>query len=193
MYISAVVRENSRHCKPGPSCAIAYFYFDFQNKDARPPAVLRSLIKQFSLQCSTTPDALENLFTEHADGQCSPTLEELTSTAKSIIHSFVDVYIIFDALDESPDPHELLTLLRLIHDWGLDALHLLVTSRKDRDIEKTLSRLVSHSVSMDESFVDLDIRLHVSRTLKQDSKFQLFSAKETKRIETVLIGRAHGM
>lgn len=103
----------------------------------------------------------------------------------------MNVYLIFDALEECPDRHELLKLLELIHDWGIDTLHVLVTSRTERDIEKGLTRLVSHEVPMDESLVDGDIRLHVTETL--DRHFQMCSVEEKNNIESTLIGRARGM
>lgn len=54
---------------------------------------------------------------------------------------FFNVYIVFDALDEHLERDKLLTLLGLIHNWGIDTLHLLATSRQERGIEDVLKRL----------------------------------------------------
>ena len=190
---STTIEELSRHCRSRPSFAIAYFYFDFQSKDTSLRAVLQSLIKQLSLQCSRIPEVLEKLFTQNANGYQPATLEELTSTIMSIIGDFQEVYVVFDALDECPERDELMILLRKLHDGKLDTLHLLATSRKERDIEDTLKTLVSHEVPMDESLVDGDIRVHVSKILETAIEFRMCSVEEKDKIKTTLIDGAHGM
>lgn len=115
------------------------------------------------------------------------------ATLKSIAGSFHHTYIIFDALDEFADRAGFLGLLKEFHDWGLDSLHLLSSSRGEREIEETLNFLVSHHVPLDESPIDGDIRVYVSSTLYHDSKFKVCSAEEKKEIETTLIEGAHGM
>jgi hypothetical protein len=112
------------------------------------------------------------------------------SALKSIIGSFQAVYIVFDALDECPERSRFLTLIKEFHEWGFDKLHLLATSRKERDIEETLSGLISHEVPLDESLVDGDIRVHVSRTLEDNFRC---SAEEKEMVKTTLVKGAHGM
>ena len=112
---------------------------------------------------------------------------------KSIIESFENVYIIFDALDECQDRRNFLTLLNKIHSWEIGTLHLLATSRHEQDIAKILTTLVTYIVPMDESFVDGDIRFHVSKTLNDDPEFGVYSGKERKMVETALTEGAHGM
>ena len=114
-------------------------------------------------------------------------------TLRSIVGSFKDVYIVFDALDECNNRSGFLERLTEIHGWGLDKLHLLATSRKERDIEETLRHMVTHRVPMDESLVDSDILVHVSTTLNHDHKFKTWSGDEKQMIETTLIEGAHGM
>ncbi|KAF8521042.1 hypothetical protein JB92DRAFT_2677432, partial [Gautieria morchelliformis] len=103
------------------------------------------------------------------------------------------VYIIFDALDECPDRHPFLKLIKEIHGWNLDTLRLLATSRYEQDIEKTLRDLVSHQVFMDEGLVDSDIRVYVSRALTNDNKLSKYSAEKKEKIKTTLSDGAHGM
>jgi hypothetical protein len=103
------------------------------------------------------------------------------------------VYIVFDALDECPERSGVLAAVQGIHNWELDTLHLLATSRRERDIEDTLSGLISHEVPMDEKLIDDDIRVHVSRTLEDDIKFKRCSAGEKDMVMTTLMEGAHGM
>jgi hypothetical protein len=192
---STIIEEISIHCRSDPFLAIAFFYFDFTNKDTLLNAVLLSLIKQLSAQCASTPHALESLFSrcEEGGGHRAPGLEELVSTLRAIIGGFQTVYIVFDALDECPERSRFLAALQNIHAWEFDTLHLLATSRKERDIEDTLCGLISHEVPMDEKLLDGDIRLHVSRTLEDDTKFRKFSAAEKEMVITSLVEGAHGM
>jgi hypothetical protein len=136
---------------------------------------------------------LEKLFSAYADSRQSPAPDELKSTLKSIIVSFENVYIVFDALDECPSRPEFLKLLEEIHGWNLDNLHILGTSRKEQDIEDVLSGLASHQVLMDERFVDGDINVHVSRILDDDIKFSRCSADIKGKIKTTLIEGTDGM
>lgn len=171
---------------------MAYFYFDFQNQNT-PRAVLRSLIKQMSLQSLAIRTALVTLFSGHAEGQESPKDEELMSMLKSAIQSFENVYIVFDALDECLERDELLRSLDTMHGWKLGMLHLLTTSRREGEIEEALTGLVSHQVPMDGRLVDGDIRMHVRKTVGEDVKFQIWSVEEREMIETTLTKGAHGM
>ncbi|KAF8479974.1 hypothetical protein JB92DRAFT_2679716, partial [Gautieria morchelliformis] len=148
---STIVDALSTHCRSDHSRALAFFYFDFNNKDTLPNAVLRSLIEQLSSQCASTPPSLESLFSKNKQARQAPGQEDLMSTLKTIISSFQAVYIVFDALDECPQRSGFLEVLGEVHDWELDTLHLLATSRDERDIAKALSGLVSHEVSMDET------------------------------------------
>ncbi|KAF8484357.1 hypothetical protein JB92DRAFT_1574797 [Gautieria morchelliformis] len=192
---STIIEQLSLHCRSDPSLAMAFFYFDFNNKDTLPNAVLRSLIKQLSVQCANTPHALESLFSTNEQGGAhrDPGQEDLMSTLKTIISSFQAVYIVFDALDECPERSRFLMVIRDIHGWDVGQLHLLATSRKERAIEEGLSGLISQEVLMDENLVDGDIRVHVSRTLEDDIKFRMCSAGEKEMVMTTLIDGAHGM
>ncbi|KAF8466287.1 hypothetical protein JB92DRAFT_2022963 [Gautieria morchelliformis] len=191
---STIVEELSHHCSDS-SLAMAFFYFDFNNKDTPPDAVLRSLIVQLSMQCASTPHALESLFSKNEQGHThqAPSQEDLMSTLKTIIRGFQAVYIVFDALDECPERSRFLKVLREGHDWKLDTLHLLATSRKEGDIQKALSGLVSHEVLMDKSLVNGDIRVYVSRRLVDDVEFSMYSAHEKEMVKTTLTQGAHGM
>ncbi|KAF8512781.1 hypothetical protein JB92DRAFT_2669017, partial [Gautieria morchelliformis] len=190
---STIIEELSRHSRSDPFLAMAFFYFDFNNKDTLPDDVLRSLIVQLSAQCVSTPHALESLFSMNEQGgvRRDPRQEDLMSTLKTIVMSFQVVYIVFDALDECPERSRFLKLLREVHDWKLDALHLLATSRKEGDISKALSGLVSHDISMNKSPVDRDIQVYVSRRL--DIEFSMCSTEEKEMVQSTLMKDAHGM
>jgi hypothetical protein len=192
---STIIDALSTHCRSDHTRALAFFYFDFNNKDALPNAVLGSLIEQLSLQCASTPRALESLFSKTKQGGArqAPSQEDLMSTLKKIIRRFEAVYIVFDALDECPQRHGFLEVLGEVHDWELGTLHLLATSREEHDIQKALRGLVSHEVSMDASLVEGDIQVYISRRLAEDVEFKMCSAAERAMVKSTLTQGALGM
>ncbi|KAF8490589.1 hypothetical protein JB92DRAFT_2819701, partial [Gautieria morchelliformis] len=192
---STIIEELLLHCRSDPSLAIAFFYFDFNisSKDTPSDAVLRSLLKQLSAQCPAIPNTLDTLYSESVAANRSPAHGQLLSTLKSVIGHFRAVYIVFDALDECPERSRFLKVVNEIHAWRVDGLHLLATSRKEGDIDRVLKGLVTHEVSMNESLVDPDIKVHISRTLLEDIEFSMCSEDEKEMVETNLMKGAHGM
>ncbi|KAF8517224.1 hypothetical protein JB92DRAFT_2714257, partial [Gautieria morchelliformis] len=110
-----------------------------------------------------------------------------------IIRNFQAIYIIFDALDECWERSRFLKVLGEVHDWKLDTLHLLATSRKEGDIHKVFGGLVSHEVPMDECLIGGDIQVYVSRRLVEGVEFRMCSAGEKEMVMTTLMQGAQGM
>ena len=113
---------------------------------------------------------------------------------KSIIGHFQHVYLIIDALDEcfESDQGELLAVLTKIADWKLHNLHVLVTSRRGRNIEKRLTQIASSHTNLDSDLVDEDIRRYLRTTLVKDTRFNIWFAAERQEIEDKLVQGAHG-
>ncbi|KAF8483141.1 hypothetical protein JB92DRAFT_3101779 [Gautieria morchelliformis] len=164
---STIIKELSCHCHSDPFLAMAFFYFDFNNKDTPPDAMLQSLIVQLFAQCVSTTHALESLFSKKGHGGV-PGQEDLMSTLKTIISGFHAVYIVFDALDECAERSRFLTVIREIHGWEFGLLHLLTTSWKEQEIEEVLNGLISQ-------------------------EFRMYSAAEKEMVMTTLIAGAHGI
>ena len=115
-------------------------------------------------------------------------------TLKSVIECFnLHVYLMIDALDECSDQTDLLMVLAEIAGWKLDNLHVLATSRREPNIEKHLTPIVSSIVSLDSDLVDADIRLYLSTTLVRDLRFRIWTAAERSEVETNLMQQARGM
>ena len=193
-HSSTIIDAVLHHCQSEPSLGIAYFYFDFndpakqQSKNA-----ICSLITQYSTQCSSFPAALVNLFSQHQNGQQQPTTAALMKTLQDILGGFQHAYIILDALDECADCEELLGLIDDLVAWKLGTLHMLVTSRKERDIELHLMPQVSDAIDIQGAFVDNDIRIHIHERLQNDAKLRKWPAHIQEEIEKTLMKGAHGM
>jgi hypothetical protein len=126
---STVIDNILNSCNEDPASAIAYFYFDFQNRDKQQTHdLLRSLIAQLSNRRTQIPVALEQLYSSCQSTHRLPDLDDLMTTLEYILQEFRHTYIIIDALDESTEREVLLKMIQTMADWKIGSLHLLVTS-----------------------------------------------------------------
>ncbi|PGH09919.1 hypothetical protein AJ79_05535 [Helicocarpus griseus UAMH5409] len=168
------------------------FYFDFNDKEKHGVNnLLRSLITQISTQSDDTPKSLEGLYRDCFDGGKPPTTDALLKTLRNLI-SDCDTYILLDAMDECAERQALLRIINTMVSWNSNNLHLLMTSRKEKDIEDAIKNICDVTISLQSAVVDSDIQLHVRQQL-QDRHWQKFSEEIRGEIENALIKGAHGM
>jgi len=96
-------------------------------------------------------------------------------------------------LDESTEREELLKLIQEIVGWKLEKLHILVTSRRESDIEEALEPLVTDQVCIQSTLVNADIHTHIREQLQKDSKLKKWPTHVQTEIEEVLMEGASGM
>jgi hypothetical protein len=191
---STIIEDVTLHCKSASAVAVAYFYFDFNDAEKqRHEKLLRWLILQFSMQSVKTPEALNALFARSQDGQQQPTSDALALTLQHIIGDFHQTFIIIDALDECKEREELLGLIENIVNWKLEKLHVLATSRRERDIEEALEPLITGQICIQRALVNADIHTHVCERLQNDPKLRKWPANVKMEIEKTLMDGAHGM
>ena len=195
---STVIQSVLEHCEPDPGKVAAYFYFDFNDGQKQvPELMIKSLISQLSQQCVRVPEALAELYSSCGNGQRQPSLESLLGLLKQMIEDFPTCYIIVDALDESGDRMELMDILERMRSWGIQNAHLLVTSRQEREIERSLRDLVDerNTISLQSTAVDQDINLYVHQRLSNDKSLTKWNkdVEIRQEIEKVLMEKARGM
>ncbi|OCK76482.1 ankyrin, partial [Lepidopterella palustris CBS 459.81] len=195
---STVLRNMLQHCHDDPGKVIAYFYFDFNDTQKQDPELmLRSLICQLSQQCVKIPTGLYTLCSSCENGQRQPSLDALLEVTQQMIREFPQSYIILDALDECADRAKLMGILEKIAEWQLQKLHLLVTSRRERDIESSLECFIDrqNAICLQTELVDKDIQRYVRQRLSDDKSLSKWQKDPTIRqeIETALMKGAHGM
>lgn len=191
---STIIEDVKSSYESDPTVAIAYFYFDFNDiEKQRHEKLIRSLIEQLSLQSMKSMEALNTLFASSQDGQQQPTLDALTSTLQHMLGDFQQIFIILDALDECKEREELLGLLENLIGWNLENLHIIATSRRERDIEETLEPLVTGQVCIQSALVNADIHIHLCDRLQNDPKLKKWPANVRREIENTLMDGAHGM
>lgn len=114
-----------------------------------------------------------------------------------LIQAFSNVNFVFDALDECSQRVELLQILAMMREWRLGNTHIVVTSRRERDIETRLQEVecLENSLTLERDFVDEDIRQYVRQRLSNDKAMNKWVEDSALReeIETTLIGGSQGM
>ena len=174
--------------------AIAYFYFDFQSHEKQSSENLwLSLVRQLSCHNPAIFSLLRDLYDRCSQGQQRPTHDDLMATLHNMVQDAPEAYIIIDALDECIHRDDLLEGLEEMYSWELENLHLLVASRKEIDIEDSLSTLVTSQIALQDAEANEDIDSYIRGRLKTDTKLTKWSAEVRKEIELALTEGANGM
>ncbi|KAI9687702.1 MAG: hypothetical protein M1822_001781 [Bathelium mastoideum] len=195
---STIIKTVEQQCENDLGKVAAYFYFDFTDpQKQQSELMIKSLVTQLSHQCIKIPTALDTLFSSCGRGQSQPSAEALLNVLQQMCGAFPATYIVLDALDECDDRDELMTTIKTLFEWRLDGLHLLVTSRQERDIEVPLKCLVHESsiIPLQNDIVDEDIQRYVRHRLTVDTKLEKWQkdAEIRTEIEVALKNGAHGM
>jgi hypothetical protein len=175
-----------------------YFYFDFNDIEKQKyERMVRSLITQLSMQSTSTPKALELLFSSCMSGQRQPETSALLTTLRELIQEFDETYIVLDALDECKNRQDLLENMEKIARWKLRKLHILATSRRETDIREMFDSLINdqEEICIQNALVNDDIRAYVHDRLRTDRGLRRWQnqPKVQNEIEMTLTNKADGM
>jgi hypothetical protein len=195
-HSAAIVEDINGICNEDPSSAYAYFFFDggmSRNEFRLHGYLFRSLIRQFSSKWKNdvAPMPLEDLYMQCHDGGSQPSIEDLQKVLLAILDKFQHVYIVIDGVDQCPERNALLKWIRAMITWRNGKLHLLVTSRAERDIINVLSPY--DSVGMVPDDVNADIKLYVDHVLQNDEVFGQLAPDIRSNLRTRLLASAGGM
>ncbi|PGH14296.1 hypothetical protein AJ79_03118 [Helicocarpus griseus UAMH5409] len=102
-------------------------------------------------------------------------------------------YIVADALDECTERAQLLTLIQQMFNWKIDTLHLMMASRREKQIEDTLSGFAQTVFSFESVLVNDDIMFHIQKQMEEEPSFRRLPAKDKLKIEKTLAEKANGM
>lgn len=190
---STIIERVIEICNSNISDQFAYFYFDF---NARWTVIdmLRSVIAQLCTR--KIPPKLRDLYQQCDKGQRQPDQISLLTIFSSLLTDSHRTFIILDALDECAtgrDREDLLDVIKEMMDLSSKYLNILVTSRREKDIEDKLKVLIDNTVPLEERVVDSDIVLHVRECLKNDDRLRDWDDDTQKNIEEMLCKGAHGM
>jgi ankyrin repeat domain-containing protein 50 len=194
MYSSTIIENITAYCESDPNLVVAYFYFDFNDKGKQIVGdLLGSLIAQLAAQLTELPQGLDALYLKSQSGQHRPNVNDLLVVLKEVTVGPHQVYVAIDALDECTEREELLQMIEHATSWKSGNLHLITTSRRERDLEEVLQGLVTSCICIQNAAVDADIERHVSERLTQDFRLRKWSLAVREDIKATLVRGANGM
>ncbi|KAG4437222.1 hypothetical protein IFR05_007311 [Cadophora sp. M221] len=191
---STIIEQLVLYCQKMPQTAVAYFYFDFNDAGKRDfNSLIRSLITQLSTQTETTPQLLLDVYSAHQNGIKTAGDETHRTVLRNLLLTFHNVYIVFDALDESSDCEEILQFIHTMREWDLARLHILTTSRQLTEIEESLNSLVTDKICLQDAAKNEDIMLYVADKLQNDKKLSKWPPDIRLQIQSKLLDEEGGM
>ncbi|EPS35493.1 hypothetical protein H072_11050 [Dactylellina haptotyla CBS 200.50] len=190
---STIIDYMEKECEADPVARVLYYYFDFgDGKKQSLGNFLQSLIYQLLAANSdelAEPAAL--LYDKH-HGLQDPNVNELFDVFTSIVSNF-KTFIMIDALDECSKQERELFFDAFAAKLGAKA-SLLVTSRREPDIEKTIGTTFQHKISIQDAKVDEDVRLHITKAIETDPAFKTWtSAAVKKEVLDAIVKGSRGM
>lgn len=194
MVSSSVYEDIALNCRSRQECALACFYFDFN--DVRKQGVdglLCSVIAQLLSGDDCYSLSLDALYDRCNRGAKQPTKDMLLATLRGMLQELRECFIVLDALDECRELEELLLSIEEILSWDIKGLHLICSSRRERQIEETLDVLIPRQVSIMNTLVDADIGLLVHDQLEKDSSLRKWPVTVKSEIQAALTQGSQGM
>jgi hypothetical protein len=177
------------------SLGIAYFFFDGRDSQKELQLhnkLIRALISQLSdTQHGGITEKLADLYKRCGEVR-QPSDEQLQNVLRDILDRFSHAYLMIDALDECTDREKtLIWVNKLISDTNRKAanLHIVITSRPERDIHEILAALDQHSIDVGEANTE-DIVEHLK--LHMESKFTKYDENTRAKIMSELEEHAEG-
>ena len=191
---STVIQFIFRYRKSDPRIGIGFFYFTFSDKSKQDEsAMLRALLLQLSSQLQDGHRDLIRLYDNYRTS--TPPSPVLLDYLQRLFQKFDHIYLVLDALDESPRNRlrdKVLNTLEAMRNWGLKGLHLLVTSRDELDIRDSLDPSPHQRVTMQNAGVDNDITNFICGRFDEDRKLRKWLPYRGK-IQETLSKRAQGV
>ena len=183
---------------------MAYYYFDFRDvKKQDCFGLLSSLISQLAAESDSCYDILSKLYSDNTRGLRKPDIDALKECATDMLSlpGQAPIYIIIDALDESPNypgnssaRKEVLKLIEELVKSELPNLHLCVASRPEIDVRIVLDPLTSLQLSLhDESGHQEDIIAYIESVVRSDRRMRNWRQEDQTLTIDTLTRKADGM
>ncbi|KAI4852088.1 Pfs, NACHT and ankyrin domain protein [Aureobasidium sp. EXF-8845] len=181
-----------------PIHVVLYFYFDFNDSNKQTlENMLRSLINQMYQGQPDTRGPLDQLWYARRQGNQLLSRKSLEDVLLVMLNKVENVSIVLDALDESTTRSDLLAWIRSVLGADSIACRIVVTSRREEDIESAFQRWTGPEtmVSIQQDVVDDDIEAYVGHIVHSSEQLVRWRNMPDVQdeIETTLVENAHGM
>ena len=188
---STIIEDIKATVQAQPDIGLSFFYFDIEDKAKQ---TTRSLLSSLALTLtgkSKNSHFMESLYGKYI-GLHSPTEDELLELFMELLKGFKQAYIIIDALDECDDYHQLFHVIRIIHDWQILPVHLLVSSRREQDIIVAMKEHITAEIKISAKLVENDIISYVQSAVR-DYRLRRWGPTAQEHVKEKLINGANGM
>ncbi|KAJ6264017.1 Ankyrin-1 [Drechslerella dactyloides] len=181
-------------CGNDPMVRVIYYYFDFA--DAKKQTLdnfLQSAIYQLlSATTGNLPETGTALYDKHS-GLQEPSSDELLDAFVDLLSEFPKTYVVLDAIDECSKKEREKLFKVFPSRFVTTGASLLVTSRREPDIERALRSSFHHTICIEDSKVDADVRTHVTKAMESDPAFQNWNAAIKKEVSDAIAKGSRGM
>ena len=172
---------------------ISYFYFDFNDAEKRSASkALRLLLFQFAQQTEHAK-ALEQLYRKCDDGSRQPAKDAVQALLMKALTRSQPTFILLDAVDECVERDEFLDFLQNIIQAIAPGLHIIATSRREKDIEDCLCPIAQHVINIESVIVNQDILRYIEGSLAKDARLKKWAQPIRDEIMRSLMEKAGGM
>ncbi|KAF3916599.1 Ankyrin-1 [Dactylellina cionopaga] len=186
-YLNTVVRQ--RNDKIG----IAYIYYNFKRSSEQDiDHAFASLLRQLtqSLPSRSIPKGVIKLHAKHERGRTRPTLSEIIETMTLVITAYSKVFIVVDALDESPEFYQPQFHQEILNfQANTSKVNYFATSRY---IPAITARFRNHQI-WDIRASDIDLRLYLENQCKFVPGIVAEESKLHRDIVKQIVKSADGM
>jgi hypothetical protein len=195
---AGIIEDLQGYCDVDPARSLAFFFFDFNDAEKQDPVnMVKSLLSQFLNRCDRVPDTVRSLYASCENGRREASHQQLLQALRDILELLPAPFVVLDALDECSNWNALFDILQEMQGWGKDTLRILLTSRKEVEIEEALEDAVppDSRTCLESHLVDKDVRTYVQERLAKDKSFKRWQGdSEIKQeIERTLGRKANGM
>nr|POF13639.1 vegetative incompatibility protein het-e-1 [Quercus suber] len=191
---STAVEDMKGHCAAIENTALAVFYFTFSDKQKQKyEDLLRSLVAQLGWK-EPGLSMLQEAY--HKPDSTMLGVNDLEKILIASIQSYNVVFLMLDALDESPEEsdirHDMLDRVEALSQNAAN-LKIFATSRDYRDVRDWIQAIKARSISIAASAVNVDIQRYISTQLSRDRRFARLDSQTTALIQQTISSKADGM
>lgn len=174
---------------------VVYYYFDFaDSKKQAVASFLNSVIFQIASVALTIPKPALELFERCNGGLQEPTLDELFDVFVAVLATEEEqTFLMVDALDECLEEERRVFFELFFKAAMSKGLGVLITSRKEPDIETALKDTGFHNISIQSAVIDADVRVHVNNAISKDPVLQKWKPGIRQEILDGIVHGSQGM
>lgn len=189
------VEQLSSNVEPA---ALAYFYFDFNDSTTLScTGLLCSIATQLLYDCPVVASSLRGLFAKCENGRRRPQVSDLVAVLFEGFRCLSHAYIVLDGLDEcklleEDGRDDILIFLGKLLRANIRGLHVLLSSRKEPDIQVLLRGFQPSVIDLDTTALNEDIPEYVKAMLGSDKYFQAIGLELKAYLQASLLRKVDG-